>query len=133
MKILLIEEDNQRLRELQLELANQPLISFLRVQTAIYTEPPPGLDAVFMTLPAGGWRTLCFFELDRFTPAGCAILRFFPAKGGRAQTSSRRQFYNPSVLPNRLVRYQKCGCFHFLTFSCYRRQQGGPFMREVCR
>ncbi len=52
MKILLIEEDNQRLRELQLELANQPLISFLRVQTAIYTEPPPGLDAVFMTLPA---------------------------------------------------------------------------------
>ncbi|HTB98408.1 MAG TPA: transposase [Terracidiphilus sp.] len=25
-------------------------------------------------------------------------------------------------MPNRLVRYQKCGCFHFLTFSCYRRQ-----------
>jgi len=21
-----------------------------------------------------------------------------------------------------LVRYQQCGCFHFLTFSCYRRQ-----------
>jgi len=21
-----------------------------------------------------------------------------------------------------LVRYQKCGCFHFVTFSCYRRQ-----------
>ena len=22
----------------------------------------------------------------------------------------------------KLVRYQRCGCFHFLTFSCYRRQ-----------
>ena len=22
----------------------------------------------------------------------------------------------------KLVRYQHCGCFHFLTFSCYRRQ-----------
>ena len=22
----------------------------------------------------------------------------------------------------KLVRYQQCGCFHFLTFSCYRRQ-----------
>ncbi len=22
----------------------------------------------------------------------------------------------------RLVRYQHCGCFHFVTFSCYRRQ-----------
>jgi putative transposase len=22
-----------------------------------------------------------------------------------------------------LVRYQQCGCFHFLTFSCYRRQR----------
>ena len=21
-----------------------------------------------------------------------------------------------------LVRYQQCGCFHFITFSCYRRQ-----------
>ena len=25
-------------------------------------------------------------------------------------------------MTNRLVRYQQCGCFHFLTFSCYRRQ-----------
>jgi putative transposase len=25
-------------------------------------------------------------------------------------------------MANRLVRYQHCGCFHFLTFSCYRRQ-----------
>jgi len=25
-------------------------------------------------------------------------------------------------LMSRLVRYQKCGCFHFVTFSCYRRQ-----------
>ena len=22
----------------------------------------------------------------------------------------------------KLVRYQQCGCFHFVTFSCYRRQ-----------
>jgi putative transposase len=25
-------------------------------------------------------------------------------------------------MPAGLVRYQQCGCFHFLTFSCYRRQ-----------
>jgi putative transposase len=25
-------------------------------------------------------------------------------------------------MPKGLVRYQRCGCFHFLTFSCYRRQ-----------
>jgi putative transposase len=25
-------------------------------------------------------------------------------------------------MPQGLVRYQQCGCFHFLTFSCYRRQ-----------
>ena len=25
-------------------------------------------------------------------------------------------------MPKGLVRYQQCGCFHFLTFSCYRRQ-----------
>jgi putative transposase len=24
-------------------------------------------------------------------------------------------------MPKRLVRYRKCGVFHFLTFSCYRR------------
>jgi putative transposase len=24
-------------------------------------------------------------------------------------------------MPKGLVRYQQCGCFHFLTFSCYRR------------
>jgi hypothetical protein len=22
----------------------------------------------------------------------------------------------------KLVRYQQCGCFHFVTFSCYRRE-----------
>ncbi len=25
-------------------------------------------------------------------------------------------------MPKGLVRYQQCGCFHFLTFSCYHRQ-----------
>ena len=25
-------------------------------------------------------------------------------------------------MPKGLVRYQKCGVFHFLTFSCYRRK-----------
>jgi putative transposase len=25
-------------------------------------------------------------------------------------------------MPKGLIRYQQCGCFHFLTFSCYRRQ-----------
>lgn len=24
-------------------------------------------------------------------------------------------------MANTLIRYQRCGCFHFLTFSCYRR------------
>ena len=38
----------------------------------------------------------------------------------------------------KLVRYQRCGCFHFLTFSCFRRQalltrEGayGAFEREL--
>ena len=30
-------------------------------------------------------------------------------------------------MPRGLVRYQQCGCFHFLTFSCYRRQ---PFLER---
>jgi hypothetical protein len=25
-------------------------------------------------------------------------------------------------MPKGLIRYQQCGVFHFLTFSCYRRQ-----------
>lgn len=29
--------------------------------------------------------------------------------------------YNSLQMPKGLVRYQKCGVFHFLTFSCYRR------------
>ena len=52
MKILLIDEDNQRLRELEMALVSQRLISTLRVQNAVYTEPPAGIDAIFMTLPA---------------------------------------------------------------------------------
>lgn len=31
-------------------------------------------------------------------------------------------------MPNKLVRYQQCGCFHFLTFSCYHRQ---PLLSRV--
>jgi putative transposase len=31
-------------------------------------------------------------------------------------------------MPKGLVRYQKCGVFHFLTFSCYRRQ---PLLAEA--
>ncbi len=30
-------------------------------------------------------------------------------------------------MPRGLVRYQKCGAFHFVTFSCYRRM---PFLAE---
>jgi hypothetical protein len=25
-------------------------------------------------------------------------------------------------MPKGLVRFQQCGCYHFLTFSCHRRQ-----------
>jgi putative transposase len=31
-------------------------------------------------------------------------------------------------MPKGLVRYQKCGVFHFLTFSCFRRQ---PLLRNA--
>ena len=31
-------------------------------------------------------------------------------------------------MPKHLVRYQKCGVFHFITFSCYRRR---PFLNSV--
>jgi putative transposase len=41
-------------------------------------------------------------------------------------------------MPKGLVRYQQCGCFHFLTFSCYRRRPllnndtaRGVFEREL--
>ena len=30
--------------------------------------------------------------------------------------------YNSSVMAKGLVRYQQCGCLHFVTFGCYRRQ-----------
>lgn len=52
MKILLIDEDNERLRELKQAFGNEPQVGLLQVENAIYTEPPPGLDAVFITLPA---------------------------------------------------------------------------------
>lgn len=35
--------------------------------------------------------------------------------------------YNSAGMPRGLHRYQHCGCFHFLTFSCYRRQ---PFLER---
>jgi hypothetical protein len=52
MKILLIEDSNARLQELKDLLSDLPLIGFLKVDAAVYSEPPQGLDAVFMTLPA---------------------------------------------------------------------------------
>lgn len=30
-----------------------------------------------------------------------------------------------------LIRYQQCGCFHFVTFSCYRRQPQHPVRRGL--
>jgi putative transposase len=43
------------------------------------------------------------------------------------QHNHRSQVWN-SIVMTKLVRYQQCGCFHFLTFSCYRRQ--ALFTRE---
>ena len=43
------------------------------------------------------------------------------AKGGRPQTHPRQR-YNGGQMPRGLVRFQQCGVFHFITFSCYRRQ-----------
>jgi len=36
-------------------------------------------------------------------------------------------------MPRGLVRYQQCGCFHFLSFTCYHRFQylGSPAAREL--
>jgi putative transposase len=36
-------------------------------------------------------------------------------------------------MPKGLVRYQQCGCFHFISFTCYHRLQhlGSPAAREL--
>lgn len=52
MKILLIEEQNARLKSLRSLLSDLHEIDFVVVPSAVYSEPPRGLDAVFMTLPA---------------------------------------------------------------------------------
>lgn len=52
---------------------------------------------------------------------GAPSFAFFLAKGGLAQYFAHRRVWNSSVMA-KLVRYQKCGCLHFVTFSCYRRQ-----------
>ena len=49
-------------------------------------------------------------------------MRFFLAQGWvRTNPNEPLPVYNSPAMPKGLVRYQQCGVFHFLTFSCYRR------------
>lgn len=52
MKILLIEDKEERYLVLKEYLKDLPGIGILHVARALYIEPPTGLDAIFMTLPA---------------------------------------------------------------------------------
>ena len=52
MKILLIDENEERLAHLRQALKDLPDIEMVRVREAVYLRPPPGLDMLFMTLPA---------------------------------------------------------------------------------
>jgi hypothetical protein len=56
MKIRLIDANRERLAELREALKDLPAIELVEVREAIYLRPPPGLDMIFMTLPAAeGW------------------------------------------------------------------------------
>lgn len=52
MKVILIDEIGETLTDLRKGLRDIPTIEFAEVEQAVYMAPPPGLDAVFMTLPA---------------------------------------------------------------------------------
>jgi hypothetical protein len=52
MKLILIAEVGEQLDELKDLLSNLPGIGFLVTPNALYTQPPPGLDAIFLPLPA---------------------------------------------------------------------------------
>jgi hypothetical protein len=53
MKICLIDADTDRLAELAVQLRHLgDCVEQIQVPVAIYTRPPTGLDAIFMTLPA---------------------------------------------------------------------------------
>jgi REP element-mobilizing transposase RayT len=52
---------------------------------------------------------------------GCPILRVF-CEGWPARPSTTRPGVESPIMPKDLVRYQHCGSFHFLTFSCYQRE-----------
>jgi hypothetical protein len=52
VKIFLIDDNRQRLQELETLLHDRPAVATLWVEKAIYMRPPAGLDAVFLSLPA---------------------------------------------------------------------------------
>lgn len=70
----------------------------------------------------GGWPTLVFLKSNPLCHHGCPTLALFLAQGWvRTNPNPLLLVYNSLAMPKRLVRYQQCGVFHFLTFSCYRR------------
>jgi hypothetical protein len=64
-------------------------------------------------------------------PAGCPILESLSdSRVGNHKPEPMCEQLDINFFCNAkgLVRYQKCGVFHFLTFSCYRRQ---PLLAEA--
>lgn len=52
MKVWLISEDDQDLKDFRSLLRDVPAVGFMTVEDAFYMNPPQGLDAIFLTLPA---------------------------------------------------------------------------------
>ena len=61
-------------------------------------------------------------------PGTPSFLQPHRRKGGIPQTWTHPSQYNSLSMPRNLVRYQKCGVFHFITFSCYQRR---PLLNSV--
>lgn len=52
VRVLLIDDNRERLDQLEGLLRDKPTVGTVWVEKAIYMRPPAGLDAVFLTLPA---------------------------------------------------------------------------------
>lgn len=52
MKLPIIGEDDEELNDLRSLVGNLSRVGFIEVEKAYYVQPPRGLDALFLTLPA---------------------------------------------------------------------------------
>ena len=93
-----------------------------------------GPSLTLVPILAGGRATHPYLP----TTLGAPTFDSFYRRAGDHEPRPPVSAWNFVVLTRGLVRYQQCGCFHFLTFNCYRRQalwsrEGayGVFAREL--